>query len=265
MRLWKWLHPFGPRRSSKPRQPYPPEPGPDGILRTGTTADTYHGKVIPLQTARQLLTVREPIAKPLPETVIPFEKARNLALDHPDHIAVIKCPCRAAKEHVCLPLDVCLIIGEPFVSFVMEHQPQSGRGITPAEAVKILQLEDDRGHVHHAFFKDAVLGRFYAICNCCSCCCGAMQAQRSGTPMLISSGYICNLDVERCMACGDCETYCQFMALRFTTPDEMRTRLYGMMVDTAQCMGCGVCVSQCTNGALSLQLAPERSQPLQMN
>jgi hypothetical protein len=25
-------------------------------------------------------------------------------------------------------------------------------------------------------YKDAMLGRFYAICNCCSCCCGAMEA-----------------------------------------------------------------------------------------
>jgi tRNA (Thr-GGU) A37 N-methylase len=27
-------------------------------------------------------------------------------------------------------------------------------------------------------YKDAMLGRFYAICNCCSCCCGAMQAHQ---------------------------------------------------------------------------------------
>jgi hypothetical protein len=26
------------------------------------------------------------------------------------------------------------------------------------------------------YYKDAMLGRFYAICNCCACCCGAMQA-----------------------------------------------------------------------------------------
>ena len=33
------------------------------------------------------------------------------------------------------------------------------------------------------YYKDAMLGRFYAICNCCSCCCGAMQAHQHGTPM----------------------------------------------------------------------------------
>jgi hypothetical protein len=26
------------------------------------------------------------------------------------------------------------------------------------------------------YYKDAMLGRFYATCNCCSYCCGAMQA-----------------------------------------------------------------------------------------
>ena len=36
--------------------------------------------------------------------------------------------------------------------------------------------------------QDAMLGRFYAICNCCSCCCGAMNAWNNGTPILPSSG-----------------------------------------------------------------------------
>ena len=35
-----------------------------------------------------------------------------------------------------------------------------------------------------------MLGRFYAICNCCKCCCGAMQAHLNGVPMLASSGYV---------------------------------------------------------------------------
>ena len=68
------------------------------------------------------------------------------------------------------------------------------------EAVAILQAEQERGHVHHAFFKDAMLQRFYAICNYCSCCCGAMQAQRNGTPMLASSGYVSRVDEDACIA-----------------------------------------------------------------
>ena len=59
-----------------------------------------------------------------------------------------------------------------------------------------------RGHVSHAFFKEAVLGRYYAICNCCSCCCGAMQAHREGVPMLASSGYLAALEADNCLHCG---------------------------------------------------------------
>ncbi len=52
------------------------------------------------------------------------------------------------------------------------------------------------------YYKDAMLGRFYAICNCCSCCCGAMEAQRNGTPMIASSGYVAVVDEDLC-ECGD--------------------------------------------------------------
>ena len=54
------------------------------------------------------------------------------------------------------------------------------------------------------FSKQAMLGRFYAICNCCACCCGAISAHRHGTPMLISSGYVASVDESACVACGTC-------------------------------------------------------------
>lgn len=221
-----------------------------------TFADTYHGKVVPLETARQLVSVKENISVPDLERVIPYKLARALILDHPDHLAVLDCPCRAAREHPCLPLDVCLIIGEPFVSMVLKHHPQRARAITSAEAVTILEEEDARGHVHHAFFKEAVLQRFYAICNCCSCCCGAMQAHRNGTPMLASSGYTARVDKSLCIGCGECVTYCQFDALGLIDGVNV--------VNLDACMGCGVCTAHCAQGAIELVLAPEKGIPLEM-
>jgi len=47
----------------------------------------------------------------------------------------------------------CLVIGEPFASFVIEHHPQRARWITQEEAVQILKEEDERGHAHHAFLR----------------------------------------------------------------------------------------------------------------
>lgn len=103
------------------------------------------------------------------EKVIPYVRARDLILQNPDHIAVLDCPCHQTLEVPCLPLDVCLIVGELFAEFVIEHHPHHARWISPQEALAILAAEDERGHVHHAYFKDAMLGHFYAICNCCSC------------------------------------------------------------------------------------------------
>lgn len=251
VRLWRWI-----TRTKAPEPRTHLNPVPTALQNGGkiTTADTYHGKVIPLETATQLVLVNEPISKPLPETVIPYGKARDLILEHPDHIALLDCPCRVSRAKACQPLDVCIIVGEPFTSFVLEHHPDRSRKISREEAVRVLKEEDERGHVHHAFFKDAMLGRFYAICNCCECCCGAMQAHRNGTPMLASSGYECAVDEDLCLGCGVCEEYCQFGALRV---EDGRA-----VVNGVDCMGCGVCVSKCPNEALRLVRVEERGEPL---
>jgi ferredoxin len=220
-------------------------------------ADSYHGKVVPLAAARQLVTVDRDIDLPDLEHVIPYSLARDIILRHPDHIAVLDCPCRASRPDPCTPLDVCLIVGEPFAGFVVEHHPRRARWITPGEAEEILVAEQRRGHVSHAFFKDAMLGRFYAICNCCACCCGAMQAHQNGTPMLTSSGYVATLDPTACTGCGLCAESCQFGALHLGDDGVM-------MVDEARCMGCGVCVSHCADQAIALRRDPAKGEPLEI-
>ncbi|MFQ6101230.1 MAG: 4Fe-4S binding protein [Anaerolineae bacterium] len=233
---------------------FPPRPADDSDHVT--FADTYHGKVVPLDAATQLVTVEEEIRLTDLEKIIPYARARDIVLQNPGHIVVLECPCRASRPNPCLPLDVCLIVGEPFASFVAEHHPRRSRWVTPGEAAEILRAEDERGHVHHAFFKDAMLGRFYAICNCCACCCGAMQAHRHGTPMLASSGYVSRVDADLCVSCGVCVDYCQFGALSGEDGHAV--------VDTAACMGCGVCVSKCAQGAFVLVRDPARGEPLEI-
>jgi Pyruvate/2-oxoacid:ferredoxin oxidoreductase delta subunit len=222
-----------------------------------TFADAYHGKVVPLDQARKLVTINSDVSIRNLERVIPYSQARDIVLKNPDHIAVLQCPCRASRKNPCTPLEVCLIIGEPFAGFMLEHHPEKARRITTAEAVTILKEEDERGHVHHAFFKDAMLGRFYAICNCCKCCCGAMQAHRNGTPMLASSGYVAKVDTTRCVACGTCAKYCQFDAVVFVDGNKV--------IDRQKCFGCGVCVRKCPKNALTLEHDPERGVPLEMD
>jgi len=219
-------------------------------------ADTYHGKTMPLEEARKMVMINEEINIPDLEQVIPYKRARSIVMKNPDHIVALDCPCRSAKPNPCLPLDVCLVVGEPFASLVVEHNPHKTRWITREEAIAIIDAEDARGHVHHAFFKDAMLGRFYAICNCCSCCCGAIHAHQNGTPMLASSGYVAQVDEDSCVACGTCEEYCQFGALS--------VRDLFMDVDATRCMGCGVCLDKCPQQAISLRRDQAKGQPLEI-
>ncbi len=228
----------------------------NGAAETGTVADVYHGKVMPTASARRLVAVNAPLEMKDLERVIPFQRAQDLILEQPDHIVALECPCRSARAEPCLPLDVCLIVGEPFASFVSGHHPRRSRWISQGEAIAILEAERDRGHVHHAFFKDAMLGRFYAICNCCPCCCGAMQAMRNGSPMLISSGYVSQIDEDLCALCETCVDACPFGAL--TMPAGR------ILVNREICMGCGVCVSHCPEEALSLVVDPSKPAPLEI-
>ncbi len=218
-------------------------------------ANSYHGKVVTLESARQLVTVNKSITLPDLEKVVPYTRARDIVLKNPEQIVAMTCPCRSVREKPCEPLDVCLIVGEPFVSFAIEHHPDKTKRITQQQAITILEEESRRGHVAHAFFKDAMLDRFYAICNCCSCCCGAMQAQRNGTPMLAPSGYTCVVEQDLCISCGSCIDLCQFKALSLQDAAE---------VDPANCMGCGVCVNSCPEKALSLVRDVEKGEPLEI-
>jgi ferredoxin len=217
---------------------------------------TYHAKVLTPDAARQLVMVKEDIRLENLEKVIPYSEARDIILKNPDHIVVLECPCRASRPEPCSPLDVCLVVGEPFAGFIVEHHPQRARWIPAEEACDILEVAHARGDVHHAFFRDVMLDRFFGICNCCKCCCTGMQAVRNGTPVLAASGYTSTVDAEVCIGCGDCVEACPFEVM------ELEATI--AQPDRDKCMGCGVCVSTCEIGALSLVLDPSKSEPLEI-
>lgn len=225
--------------------------------RSATFADTYHGKVVRADAAKKLISINQNIRLENLEEVIPYSTARDLILESPDHILAFDCPCRAVRPNPCTPMDVCLIVGEPFASFGAEYHRARSRWIDRKEAMDILAAEAERGHVHHAFFKEAMLGRFFAICNCCGCCCGAIQAQRNGIHMLASSGYLGTVDPDVCTGCGTCKDLCQFTAISITGKRAV--------VDPATCLGCGVCESHCPRYAIRLQRDPTRSAPLDLD
>lgn len=220
-------------------------------------ADTYHGKIVPLEQARMLVSVDEAIEVKDLENIVPYQTCRDIVLEHPEEIIACKCVCRLTSENHCQPDEVCLLIGEPFVSYVLDHQPEFSRRITREEALGILQTTDEQGCLHAAFFKDVIGGRFYAICNCCSCCCVALKSHRFiGVPFFGHSGLMPEF-AEDCKGCGKCAKACLFGALEARKKETP-------ILDLEACMGCGVCRAVCPDSSVTMVTAPGRPDPLDL-
>ena len=218
-------------------------------------SDRYHAKVITAEQAKAIITINQNIPLRDLEQIIPYPMARDLVLKGPPDVIAYECPCRHSRPHSCQPTQVCLVIGQPFVDFILEHNPQSSRRLTQNEALDLLEAEHNRGHVHTAWFKSACLDRFYNICNCCKCCCGGIEAMmKYGVPILAPSGYLAQVDRGLCASCGICVKACPF--------DANSLGEGGIAVDWQKCMGCGVCVDSCPNHARSLVRDEAKGLPL---
>ncbi|MFA5367584.1 MAG: 4Fe-4S binding protein, partial [Dehalococcoidia bacterium] len=161
----------------------------------------------------------------------------------------------------CLPpgkQDVCLFIGDPFASFIGEKNPLF-RKITQEEAVKVIEDAHKRGDVHCAYFKKDVGNKFFAICNCCDCCClGIKMWNMLGgmVPIIAPSGYIATVS-DDCNGCGSCDGTCRFGAI--TLGDQVAE------INVEKCMGCGVCEDVCPIGAIKLVRDPSKGEPLDLD
>jgi hypothetical protein len=138
-------------------------------------ADSYHSKVLTTEQAKNIIMINKDIPLTELEQVITYPTARKIVLQCPLDIVVMECPCRANMPNPCRPSDVCMVVGQPFTDFVIDHNPTAKR-LSQKEALDLLEVVHQRGWVHTAWFKDATLDRFYVICNCCSCCCGGLKA-----------------------------------------------------------------------------------------
>jgi ferredoxin len=218
-------------------------------------SDHYHGKVLTHEEAQAIINLNKDIPLRDLEQIIPYATARNLVLQGPPDVVAYECACRHARAKSCQPTQVCMVVGKPGTDFILEHNPQSSRRLTQAEALALLQAEHERGHLHSAWFKDAMLNRFYAICNCCKCCCGGVEAMtKYGIPMMASSGYVAEIDRDLCDLCGACVDVCPF--------DALSTSEWGLERSWESCMGCGVCVEICPPQAMSLVRDEKKGIPL---
>lgn len=230
--------------------------------------ERYHAKVITLEDATRLLSLKEDVRidQARSERVIPYKYANRIILSEPDHIAVMDCPCRSARSSPCLPVDVCLAVGRPTVDFWLEHgRKYNVRKITQDEALQIIRESHARGEITTAWFKVATGGRTGVICSCCTCCCGALEGMRlaqklegaRGITNISSSGYVVEVDERACTACGTCAGICFF--------DAVGMRESCSTQDNALCVGCGLCVEHCLQNARRLVRDSRLPEPLDID
>ncbi len=230
--------------------------------------DRYHGKVISVEDARKIVTANQDVVVTADNSkkVIPFELANQITIRNPESIVVIDCGCRKEKKNHCHPVNVCMMVGEPFASFTLEHaKTLNPRKISQQEAADLLQDCHEKGLVHNAYFKDAMGDQFYAICNCCKCCCGGIELERTLRTLplqnpvkeLAPSGYVAKIDQETCVSCGVCVEKCPF--------DSIHLEQDLAWVNPVGCMGCGACLASCPSEAIELKKDPSKSIPLDLD
>ena len=176
------------------------------------------------------------------------------------HRAVGLCYCRHKMAHVgraCeAPQEMCLSLDFAAASLARHGH---ARALDAPEAVALVEQAWDLGLVQ---FAENVRNSPKFICNCCSCCCDAMQAARRLAILhpVTSAGFLPLVDDSRCTGCGLCLRACPVESLSLVPAgDPRRPKAELARVDMETCLGCGLCVRSCAQGALALTRRPERT------
>jgi Pyruvate/2-oxoacid:ferredoxin oxidoreductase delta subunit len=187
-----------------------------------------------------------------PDLLQPHEDI-DAHFDRHERFMVIDCVCRI--EHNLMgsdcskPVKRCAFVGVP------PQTPLSENVLDREQAKELFGKLEDQAHVHLGFYgftSTAESPQFVGCCNCCGDCCGVLR----GTNDLgldegpQRSNYRAVIDLDSCIACGDCIERCQVNAITEGAD--------GMPVlDRERCIGCGGCVIGCSGDAMELVPVPE--------
>ena len=95
-------------------------------------------------------------------------------VDIAEGLALGPCTCRAVFKNCDNPIDTEIMVGLSRNIFV-EGRPHDYLEITREEAKHILRQCHQRGLIHTII---KCRQDFYAICNCCSCCCVPLRLSK---------------------------------------------------------------------------------------
>ncbi len=205
--------------------------------------------------------VQEPVlANDKTNHILDYERATHI-VEEAKYIGLGTCYCRHKMYHaghpceINAPWDVCLTFDNVARSLA-EHKGYA-RLISKEEAKDVLQLSYESNLVQ---IGENVREHPAFICNCCGCCCEALQAARKFSPMqpVATTNYIPEVSGEKCIGCGKCAKVCPILAISMEENEaaDGKKKTKRPVIDKEICLGCGVCARNCPSGAIELQRRP---------
>lgn len=195
--------------------------------------------------------------------ILDYERATHI-VEEAEYIGLGLCYCRHKMYHaghpceIDAPWDVCLTFDN--VARSLAAHGDYARLISKEEALDALERSyaanlvqiGENVREHPAF-----------ICNCCGCCCEALQAARKFSPMqpVATTNYLPDISQTACVGCGKCEKVCPILAISMkdiSTKDAGDGAAHSgkkkwASVDQEICLGCGVCARNCPTKAITMK------------
>ena len=188
--------------------------------------------------------------------ILDYERASHI-VEEADYIGLGLCYCRYKAYHaghpceIDAPWDVCLTFGNVARSLA-EHGGHA-KLISKAEAMDALERSYAANLVQ---IGENVRENPAFICNCCGCCCEALQAARRFAPMqpVATTNYMPEIGEEGGGGCGKCEKVCGVRAI--TMKEDDTTHKKRPVINKEICLGCGVCARNCPTKTIVLKRRP---------
>ena len=186
--------------------------------------------------------------------ILDYERASHI-IEEAEYIGLGLCYCRHKMYHaghpceIDAPWDVCLRFGN--VARSLAENGGYARLSDTAEAMDALERSYESNLVQ---IGENVRENPAFICNCCGCCCEALQAARKFSPMqpVATTNYIPKISLDKCVGCGKCAKVCPILAIEMAGDSKKKKA----EVDTEICLGCGVCARNCLVKAIEMERRP---------